>query len=58
MKMRPILFLVAGLALLAACDTEKVEVMKSPCAGIDGSPCGPKRPVNGSLNQWAAPEHV
>lgn len=36
---------ILGLLALAACDTEKVELLKSPCAGIDGSPCGPKRPV-------------
>ncbi len=47
---KPLILLVASLVLLSACDTEKVEVMKSPCAGIDGSPCGPKRPVNGMLN--------
>ncbi len=44
---KPVLLLAATLAMLAACDTEKVDVMKSPCAGIDGSPCGPKRDVNG-----------
>ncbi|MFO0456639.1 MAG: hypothetical protein ACK5ZH_03640 [Alphaproteobacteria bacterium] len=35
-----------ALLLLAACESEKVEVMKSPCAGLEGSPCGPKRPAN------------
>ena len=50
--------LLSSLLLLAACDTEKVEVMKSPCAGIDGSPCGPKRPVNGSLNTVVLPDQA
>lgn len=56
--MKRSLMLMAMLALLAACDTEKVEVMKSPCAGIDGNPCGPKRPVNGFLNKAALPEQA
>ena len=43
--------LIAAL-VLSACSSEKVEVLKSPCVGIEGSPCGPKRPVNGPLNQW------
>ena len=43
--MKPIFAVVAFLALVA-CDSEKVEVMKSPCVGIGESPCGPKRPVN------------
>ncbi|MEJ0009540.1 MAG: hypothetical protein WDN72_02840 [Alphaproteobacteria bacterium] len=43
--------LVTGLMILSAlclsaCDSEEVHVMKSPCSGIDGSPCGPKRAVN------------
>lgn len=35
----------AALALLAlsACESEKVDVLKSPCVGLDDSPCGPKR---------------
>lgn len=35
----------AALALLAlsACESEKVDVLKSPCVGIEGNPCGPKR---------------
>lgn len=51
-----------GLVLtLSACTSEKVEVMKSPCVGLEGSPCGPKRPVNGALNpqlQPTTPDHV
>ena len=40
------IFAVVALLALVACDSEKVEVMKSPCVGIGESPCGPKRPVN------------
>jgi hypothetical protein len=43
--MKQILSAMALLALVA-CDSEKVEVMKSPCVGLAESPCGPKRPVN------------
>lgn len=47
-KSHPLPWFTAALALflLAGCASEKVEVMKSPCAGLEGSPCGPKRPVN------------
>lgn len=50
--MKPLKYIaLASLMVMAsACASEKVEVLKSPCAGIDGSPCGPKRPVNGTLN--------
>ena len=37
--------------MLTACADEKVEPLRSPCAGIDGSPCGPKRPVNDKSRQ-------
>jgi hypothetical protein len=50
MKWQPIVLALGATLLLSACESEKVEVMKSPCVGIDGSPCGPKRPVNGVLN--------
>lgn len=56
--MRSLCVLVASLALLAACDTEKVELMKSPCAGLEGSPCGPKRAVNGDLHTVVLPERA
>lgn len=36
-------FAVMALLALAACESEKVNVLKSPCAGIEGNPCGPKR---------------
>lgn len=37
---------ILALLALSACESEKVEVLKSPCVGLDDSPCGPKRPVN------------
>lgn len=40
-------FAATALLALAACESEKVDVLKSPCVGLDSSPCGPKRtPVN------------
>lgn len=47
--MRYISMILLGLAAaaLTACASESVDVLKSPCAGIEGSPCGPKRDVNG-----------
>ena len=50
--MKLIVTLMAMSALLAvtACSSEKVEVLKSPCVGLEGSPCGPKRPANGNFN--------
>ena len=47
--------LIAALLALAACGSEKVEVLKSPCVGLEGSPCGPKRLINGPLNPQAQP---
>jgi hypothetical protein len=58
--MRKIL-LIAILLSVAACTSEKLEVLKSPCVGLEGSPCGPKRPLNGPLNpsvQPASGEHA
>ncbi len=45
---KPTIALLFGLTLvLSACGTEKVEIMKSPCASAaDDGPCGPKRPAN------------
>lgn len=57
MRMNRIMLLVAVAAALSACESEKVQVLKSPCAGIDGSPCGPKRPVNGALNPQVYSTH-
>lgn len=36
-------FAAVALLALAACESEKVNVLKSPCVGAEGSPCGPKR---------------
>jgi hypothetical protein len=44
------LALLGAACALAGCTSEKIEVLKSPCVGLEGSPCGPKRPVNGTLN--------
>ncbi len=46
--MRFILFLsaISSLFMLSACAKEDPEMIKSPCAGIEGSPCGDLRPVN------------
>jgi hypothetical protein len=41
---------LAALVMVTACSSEKVEVLKSPCVGLEGSPCGPKRPLNGNFN--------
>ena len=41
---------LAALVIVTACSSEKVEVLKSPCVGLEGSPCGPKRPLNGNFN--------
>ncbi len=41
---------LAALLMVTACSSEKVEVLKSPCVGLEGSPCGPKRPANGHVN--------
>lgn len=47
MKPLRITCLVLLLGALSACGTEKVEVLKSPCASAaDDGPCGPKRPAN------------
>jgi len=50
MKRIPLIMTLGSLLMLSACADEKVEVLKSPCVGAVGSPCGPKRPVNGMLN--------
>lgn len=50
MKHAILMTLLGAALVLSACTSEKVDVLKSPCVGIEGSPCGPKRPVNGNLN--------
>lgn len=54
MKRWMMVALTACVFTLSACDAEKVEVLKSPCAGVEGSPCGPKRPVNGAYHHEAS----
>ena len=39
------LYIIVSLLALSACDSEKVEVLKSPCVSLDET-CGPKRPAN------------
>lgn len=45
MNIRNMLVAAMMLGLLAACALPHTD-LKSPCAGADGSPCGPHRPVN------------
>lgn len=47
MTIRTMILLMAMPFALSACGTEKVEILKSPCASVaDDGPCGPKRPAN------------
>ncbi|MES2985061.1 MAG: hypothetical protein V4735_07740 [Pseudomonadota bacterium] len=50
--MKPVIVaaLMGAVLLVSACSSEKIEVLKSPCVGLEGSPCGPKRPMNGNYN--------
>ena len=43
MKMSFAAALLVACVALAACTDESIKVQKSPCVGIEGSPCGPKR---------------
>jgi len=45
MKIRSALMLAMMMGLLAACSYPHPD-LKSPCVGAEGSPCGPRRPVN------------
>ena len=45
MKIRTALTVVFLLGLLASCSLPHTD-LKSPCVGIEGSPCGPRKPVN------------
>ncbi len=50
--MKKILLLVVMFALMGsvqACSNKSPD-LKSPCTGIEGSPCGPKRPANAWLS--------
>lgn len=53
MTMKPLQLTLAisALMLVSACANERVEPQRSPCVGLENSPCGPKRPVNGKLNE-------
>lgn len=50
MKQNIALVALSAVLFLAACSDEKVVPQRSPCVGLDNSPCGPKRPVNGKMN--------
>lgn len=41
-------FAAFALLALSACESEKVDVLKTPCVGLDNSPCGPKRVPSGN----------
>jgi hypothetical protein len=43
--MKKALWIMLLMVLVQACSHEPKD-LKSPCAGIDGSPCGPRRAVN------------
>ncbi len=48
--MRNIAFVLIALAVTSSCgfieENDKKPELTSPCVGLEGSPCGPKRPVN------------
>ena len=48
MKQLRIALALSALVMVSACTSEKVEVLKSPCVGLEGSPCGPKRVPTGN----------
>lgn len=48
--MRIVLSIFAVLLLVSACGSQPKE-LKSPCVGLEGSPCGPRRPANADLFQ-------
>ena len=58
MKSIAIVIALSSALFLSACSDEKVQIQKSPCVGIDNSPCGPKRPVNGKLNTMVENTHT
>lgn len=45
MKISHVVTAVLMLGVLSACTLPKSD-LKSPCAGAEGSPCGPRVPVN------------
>ena len=48
-----ILLIALFVLPLQACDFSRPD-LKSPCAGTEGSPCGPKR----SVNDWWLKDHA
>lgn len=49
MKRSLLLLSLSAMLVLSACSDEKVVPQKSPCVGLDDSPCGPKRHVNKNI---------
>ncbi len=45
MKIRTAITFALMFGMLAGCSFPHTD-LKSPCVGADGSPCGPRRPVN------------
>lgn len=54
MKIRHIVVAALALAALSACSFPKTD-LTSPCVGAEGSPCGPRVPVN---DWWLAKDRV
>ncbi len=44
--MKKLFTLVTILLFLASCSSKVQEDLKSPCVGLEDSPCGPRKPVN------------
>ncbi|MDR2526290.1 MAG: hypothetical protein LBC92_00240 [Rickettsiales bacterium] len=40
------LFFLFSFLILQSCTANRVIEVKSPCVGAEGSPCGPRIPVN------------
>lgn len=57
--MKRIMLIILSLAALSACSLiESIDgqpPLTSPCVGVEGSPCGPKRPVNIWLYKQGTP---
>ncbi len=46
MLLRLLLIAMVMVSLQSCSNPFKKDELKSPCVGLDDSPCGPKRPVN------------
>jgi len=44
--MRVVIAIIFLSLSVVSCSKKAAEDLKSPCVGIEGSPCGPKKPVN------------